>query len=132
MWQDQFKHRNSERQKQADLLLSKWHQSTAARSKDMLTRPVDFRGFPLISVDSCGLEGVSRVAARYPDILESWQDRSKLTRAMANAISTGNWNIKRFRIDRAGVSQARWRLVKGPSLPPRCSRGSPTCPAWAP
>ena len=45
-------------------------------------------------------------AVRYPDILDSWQDRSKLTRAMANAISTGNWNIKRFRIDRAGVSQA--------------------------
>lgn len=43
MWQDQFKHMNSELQKQADLLLSKWHQSTAARSKDMLTRPVDFR-----------------------------------------------------------------------------------------
>ena len=50
---------------------------------------------------------VSWNSLRYPDILESWQDRSKLTRAMANAISTGNWNIKRFRIDRAGVSQAR-------------------------
>ena len=50
--------------------------------------------------------------ARYPDILESWQDRSKLTRAMANAISTGNWNIKRFRIDRAGVSQVGPKVIR--------------------
>jgi len=83
LFEDQFKFMNSELQKQADLLLSKWHQSAAARTKDMIS---------------------------YPDILESWQDRSKLTRAMANAISTGNWNIKRFRIDRAGVSQVLSRF----------------------
>eukprot|EP00437_Effrenium_voratum_P024501 CAMPEP_0181418476 /NCGR_PEP_ID=MMETSP1110-20121109/11580_1 /TAXON_ID=174948 /ORGANISM="Symbiodinium sp., Strain CCMP421" /LENGTH=1160 /DNA_ID=CAMNT_0023541467 /DNA_START=61 /DNA_END=3540 /DNA_ORIENTATION=+ len=83
LFEDQFKSMNSELQKQADLLLSKWHQSSAARAKDM---------------------------SSYPDILESWQDRSRLTRAMANAISTGNWNIKRFRIDRAGVSQVLSRF----------------------
>ncbi|CAE7215078.1 rpc2 [Symbiodinium natans] len=83
LFEDQFKFMNMELQKQADLLLSKWHQSSAARVKDM---------------------------SSYPDILESWQDRSKLTRAMANAISTGNWNIKRFRIDRAGVSQVLSRF----------------------
>ncbi|OLP89723.1 DNA-directed RNA polymerase III subunit RPC2 [Symbiodinium microadriaticum] len=83
LFEDQFKFMNMELQKQADLLLSKWHQSSAARVKDM---------------------------SSYPDILDSWQDRSKLTRAMANAISTGNWNIKRFRIDRAGVSQVLSRF----------------------
>lgn len=35
--QDQFKFMNSELQKQADLLLSKWHQSAAARTKDMIS-----------------------------------------------------------------------------------------------
>ena len=101
--QDQFKFMNMELQKQADLLLSKWHQSSAARVKDM-SSPL-----PQHALYSKALKAgitMASSAARYPDILDSWQDRSKLTRAMANAISTGNWNIKRFRIDRAGVSQA--------------------------
>ena len=110
--QDQFKHMNSELQKQADLLLSKWHQSAAARTKDMLSRlgilnyrPRRILGDSLIA-NLSPFELNLNTVPRYPDIRESWQDRSRLTRAMANAISTGNWNIKRFRIDRAGVSQA--------------------------
>lgn len=82
LFEDQFKFMNAELQKQADLALSKWHQQTAARQS----------------------------SAAYPDALELWQDRSKLTKAMTNAISTGNWNIKRFRIDRAGVSQVLSRF----------------------
>jgi hypothetical protein len=135
--------------------LSKWHQSAAARSKDMMSSLSAW--FPGVYNICCGLSAKTyrillnqsvrqaslfilahvthdsccifvwsstwvaswpfpftiwrlwvqqALLLRYPDILESWQDRSKLTRAMANAISTGNWNIKRFRIDRAGVSQA--------------------------
>lgn len=83
LFEDQFKSMNTELQKSADLLLSKWHQRGTHRQDDMST---------------------------YPDILDSWHDRSKLTKAMVNAISTGNWNIKRFRIDRAGVSQVLSRF----------------------
>jgi len=83
LFEDQFKSMNAELQKQADLLLSKWHQRGSHRQDDM---------------------------SGFPDILDSWQDRSKLTRAMTHSISTGNWNIKRFRIDRAGVSQVLSRF----------------------
>merc|ERR1719315_737090 len=74
---------NTELQKQADIHLSKWHQSGLARRAD---------------------------ASTYPDILELWTDRSRLTKAMANSISTGNWNIKRYRIDKSGVSQVLSRF----------------------
>ena len=169
LFEDQFKFMNSELQKQADLLLSKWHQSAAARSKDMMSslsawfpgvlqhllrsfcknlqdptgllnqsvRQASLFILAHVTHDSCcifvwsstwvaswpfpftiwRLRVQQALLLRYPDILESWQDRSKLTRAMANAISTGNWNIKRFRIDRAGVSPPieggmRWTMIQ--------------------
>jgi len=83
LFEDQFKTMNAELKKQADISLSKWHQQSNARKADMST---------------------------YPDVLELWQDRTRLTKAMTHAISTGNWNIKRFRIDRAGVSQVLSRF----------------------
>lgn len=83
LFEDQFKNMNTELQKMADMHLSKWHQAGAARRAD---------------------------ASNYPDILELWTDRTRLTKAMINAISTGNWNIKRYRIDRSGVSQVLSRF----------------------
>jgi len=83
LFEDQFKNMNTDLQKQADIHLSKWHQSGGARRSDVST---------------------------YPDILELWTDRSRLTKAMQNSISTGNWNIKRYRIDRSGVSQVLSRF----------------------
>mmetsp|Transcript_89509 Transcript_89509/g.186995 ORF Transcript_89509/g.186995 Transcript_89509/m.186995 type:complete len:1198 (-) Transcript_89509:105-3698(-) len=83
LFEDQFKNMNTELQKQADMHLSKWLQTPAARRNDF---------------------------SSYPDILELWTDRTRLTRAMQNAISTGNWNIKRYRIDRSGVSQVLSRF----------------------
>lgn len=83
LFEDQFKTMNAELQKQADLHLGKWFQGGSARRADIST---------------------------YPDILELWTERSRLTKAIQNSISTGNWNIKRFRIERAGVSQVLSRF----------------------
>eukprot|EP00429_Kryptoperidinium_foliaceum_P095383 CAMPEP_0176186648 /NCGR_PEP_ID=MMETSP0121_2-20121125/1979_1 /TAXON_ID=160619 /ORGANISM="Kryptoperidinium foliaceum, Strain CCMP 1326" /LENGTH=1173 /DNA_ID=CAMNT_0017525141 /DNA_START=50 /DNA_END=3571 /DNA_ORIENTATION=- len=83
LFEDQFKNMNAELQKQADLHLSKWHQTGAGRRGDL---------------------------SSYPDVLELWTDRSRLTKAMNNSISSGNWNIKRYRIERAGVSQVLSRF----------------------
>merc|ERR1719217_619505 len=74
---------NSELKKLADLSLSKWHQQSQAKKADLQS---------------------------YPDVLSLWQDRSKLTKAMNHAISTGNWIIKRFKIEKAGVSQVLSRF----------------------
>eukprot|EP00931_Biecheleriopsis_adriatica_P063853 TRINITY_DN38747_c0_g1_i1.p1 TRINITY_DN38747_c0_g1~~TRINITY_DN38747_c0_g1_i1.p1 ORF type:complete len:1196 (-),score=225.56 TRINITY_DN38747_c0_g1_i1:24-3611(-) len=83
LFEDQFKNMNAELQKLADLLLGKWMQRGEHHKHDY---------------------------TKYPDILDNWVDRTRMTRAMTNAISTGNWNIKRFRIDRAGVSQVLSRF----------------------
>mmetsp|Transcript_6488 Transcript_6488/g.15811 ORF Transcript_6488/g.15811 Transcript_6488/m.15811 type:complete len:1189 (-) Transcript_6488:33-3599(-) len=84
LFEDQFKTMNSELKKQADLQLSKYHQQPASKKDEQ----------------------------SYPDLLTmgTWSSRSRLTHAMTHAISTGNWNIKRFRIDRAGVSQVLSRF----------------------
>eukprot|EP00929_Paragymnodinium_shiwhaense_P118575 TRINITY_DN90492_c0_g1_i1.p1 TRINITY_DN90492_c0_g1~~TRINITY_DN90492_c0_g1_i1.p1 ORF type:complete len:1191 (-),score=260.04 TRINITY_DN90492_c0_g1_i1:192-3764(-) len=83
LFEDQFKTMNAELKKQADLALSKWHSQSQARKADVST---------------------------YPDVMDLLGDRSRLTKAMTHAISTGNWNIKRFRIEKAGVSQVLSRF----------------------
>lgn len=83
LFEDQFKSMNAELQKQADLHLSKWFQHSSARRTN---------------------------SSGYPDVLELWTDRTRMTKAIQNAISTGNWNIKRFRIERSGVSQVLSRF----------------------
>lgn len=83
LFEDQIKSMNAELQKQADIALSKWHQQSSAKKTDSST---------------------------YPDVLDLWTDRSRLTKAMTNAISTGNWNIKRYKMERSGVSQVLSRF----------------------
>eukprot|EP00927_Polykrikos_kofoidii_P028729 TRINITY_DN25000_c0_g1_i1.p1 TRINITY_DN25000_c0_g1~~TRINITY_DN25000_c0_g1_i1.p1 ORF type:complete len:1285 (+),score=203.20 TRINITY_DN25000_c0_g1_i1:75-3929(+) len=83
LFEDQFKTMSAELKKQADIALGKWHQQSSVRKSDSST---------------------------YPDAIDLLGDRAKLTKAMTHAISTGNWNIKRFRIDRAGVSQVLSRF----------------------
>ena len=43
------------------------------------------------------------------DILKSIQ-QDLISKGLVNAISTGNWNVKRFRMERAGVTQVLSRL----------------------
>lgn len=43
------------------------------------------------------------------DILKCMQ-QDLITRGLVNSISTGNWNVKRFRMERAGVTQVLSRL----------------------
>jgi len=39
------------------------------------------------------------------DVLRCFR-QDTITNALSRAISTGNWNLKRFRMERAGVTQA--------------------------
>eukprot|EP00930_Biecheleria_cincta_P046228 TRINITY_DN31884_c0_g1_i1.p1 TRINITY_DN31884_c0_g1~~TRINITY_DN31884_c0_g1_i1.p1 ORF type:complete len:1203 (-),score=178.11 TRINITY_DN31884_c0_g1_i1:56-3379(-) len=87
LFEDQFKSMNAELKILADMLLSKWYQGQSSRKVEK-----------------------NYEWASYPDILDSWHDRTKLTKAMTHAISTGNWNIKRFRYEKAGVSQVLSRF----------------------
>jgi len=83
LFEDQFKTMNTELRKMVDYTLSKFHQQPQAKKDD----------------------------SSYPDLMQMWStSRNRLTHAFTHAISTGNWNIKRFRIDRAGVSQVLSRF----------------------
>lgn len=58
------------------------------------------------------LRAGKRDASKYPDVHEMMNDRAmRFRHAMEHSISTGHWNIKRFRIDRAGCSQVLSRLA---------------------
>ena len=50
----------------------------------------------------------SDVLARYPDLAGARSER--ITKGLINALSTGNWNLKRFKMERAGVTQVLSRL----------------------
>merc|ERR1719188_609819 len=53
-----------------------------------------------------------RDISKYPDVREMMQDRAfRFRHGMEHAISTGHWNINRYRIDRAGCSQVLSRLA---------------------
>lgn len=83
LFEDQFKTMCADIKKNAELRLNKWHQQSAARKHEYST---------------------------YPDALEFFMDKSRLSKAFTHAISTGNWNIKRFRIERSGCSQVLSRF----------------------
>lgn len=80
LFEDLFKNMNSELKKTADKLIGNYLSNTSARSHQP-----------------------------YPDILNG-ADSAKITKGLVHAISSGNWNIKRFKIDRSGVSQVLSRF----------------------
>lgn len=81
LFEDQFKTMNAELQYAMGQALNKWHQPPASR----------------------------RDPSNYPDAIQMFNS-SKITQAMQYAISTGNWNIKRFKMDKSGVSQVLSRI----------------------
>ncbi|CEM00582.1 unnamed protein product [Vitrella brassicaformis CCMP3155] len=84
LFEDLFKRFNSDIKRQADQMLSKYHQSLASSSK-------------------------ARDSIQPPDIFRS-PPTDLITRGMQHAISSGNWNIKRFKMERTGVAQVLSRL----------------------
>ncbi|KAL8274805.1 hypothetical protein Esti_001280 [Eimeria stiedai] len=83
LFEDLFKRFCSQTKKQADYALTRYHQTRAtSRQKDALQYPDCFRNLPT-------------------DII---------TRGLQTALSTGTWSIKRFRMERSGVSQILSRL----------------------
>lgn len=83
LFEDLFKRFCSQTKKQADYALTRYHQTRAtARQKETLQYPDCFRNLPT-------------------DII---------TRGLQTALSTGTWSIKRFRMERSGVSQILSRL----------------------
>ncbi|KAF4694936.1 DNA-directed RNA polymerase III subunit RPC2 [Perkinsus olseni] len=85
LFEDLFKSMNTEIKKSVDMRLTKYFQQTSSASARA--------GRSMVGPDS-----------GYPDVLRDI-DSERITRGMNRAISSGNWNIKRFRIDRSGVSQ---------------------------
>eukprot|EP01069_Polyplicarium_translucidae_P004028 Polyplicarium_translucidae@DN2474_c0_g1_i4.p1 len=85
MFEDLFKRFTGQVKKQADQAIGRYVQSknsASAKLKDSLQYPDCFRNVPT-------------------DII---------TRGMQSAMSTGNWNIKRFRMERSGVTQVLSRF----------------------
>ncbi|EPR64489.1 DNA-directed RNA polymerase III RPC2 [Toxoplasma gondii GAB2-2007-GAL-DOM2] len=87
LFEDLFKRFCTHVKKQADYALSRYHQARGGAGglgsrKDEVPYPDCFRNLPT-------------------DII---------TRGMQTALSTGNWTIKRFRMERSGVSQVLSRL----------------------
>eukprot|EP00917_Polyrhabdina_sp_WS-2016_P007527 GHVP01016885.1.p1 GENE.GHVP01016885.1~~GHVP01016885.1.p1 ORF type:complete len:1169 (+),score=208.31 GHVP01016885.1:1983-5489(+) len=84
LFEDLFKRFASATKKQADAALTSYmtSKSSSSRSKDSLQYPDCFRNIPV-------------------DII---------TRGLQSSLSTGNWNIKRFAMERSGVSQVLNRL----------------------
>merc|ERR1719201_296175 len=85
LFEDLFKSFNADIKRQADTELQNYHRSMAASSN---RRPE---------------------SQQYPDLFRQ-TPHEKISRGMQHAISSGNWNIKRFRIDRSGVSQVLSRF----------------------
>ncbi|KAF4698531.1 DNA-directed RNA polymerase III subunit RPC2, partial [Perkinsus olseni] len=90
LFEDLFKSMNTEIKKSVDMRLTKYFQQTSSASARA--------GRSMVGPDS-----------GYPDVLRDI-DSERITRGMNRAISSGNWNIKRFRIDRSGVSQVLSRF----------------------
>ena len=76
LFEDLFKSLNTELKRLMDVALQKYHQIPEGRRQH--TAPPDV--FQMVPTE-------------------------KMTRGLTFALSSGNWNIKRFRIDRSGVSQ---------------------------
>ncbi|KAF4671681.1 DNA-directed RNA polymerase III subunit RPC2 [Perkinsus chesapeaki] len=90
LFEDLFKSMNTEIKKSVDMRLTKYFQQASSASARA--------GRSVVGPDS-----------GYPDVLRDI-DSERITRGMNRAISSGNWNIKRFRIDRSGVSQVLSRF----------------------
>ena len=85
LFEDLFKNFNIEVKIQMDKQLTKYNQSKASSAAS------------------------ARRLQPYPDCFQAVPSE-RISQGMAKAISTGNWNIKRFRIDLSGVSQVLSRF----------------------
>lgn len=81
-------------------LFKNFNQDIKSKTDKVLTRYLQHRASTSAS---------SRRVEPYPDAFSAVAE-NLITHGMQRAISSGNWNIKRFRIDRTGVSQVLSRF----------------------
>ena len=81
-------------------LFKNFNQDIKSKTDKILTRYLQHKA---------GASSSSRRVEPYPDAFAAVAD-NLITHGMQRAISSGNWNIKRFRIDRTGVSQVLSRF----------------------
>lgn len=92
LFEDLFKRFCSQTKKQADYALTRYHQTRASAA----ARQTAAGSF-------------SQQNLQYPDCFRNLPT-DIITRGLQTALSTGNWCIKRFRMERSGVSQVLSRL----------------------
>ena len=81
-------------------LFKNFNQDIKSKTDKVLTRYLQHKA---------NVSATSRRVEPYPDAFAVVAD-NLITHGMQRAISSGNWNIKRFRIDRSGVSQVLSRF----------------------
>ena len=81
-------------------LFKNFNQDIKSKTDKVLTRYLQHKA---------NVSSTSRRVEPYPDAFAIVAD-NLITHGMQRAISSGNWNIKRFRIDRSGVSQVLSRF----------------------
>ncbi|CDJ61204.1 DNA-directed RNA polymerase III subunit, putative [Eimeria maxima] len=94
LFEDLFKRFCAQAKKQADYALTRYHQTRTAASSS---------------------RGGGGISMAYPDCCRNLPT-DIITRGLQTALSTGTWSIKRFRMERSGVSQILSRLSYMASL----------------
>ncbi|SCP02519.1 DNA-directed RNA polymerase III subunit RPC2, putative [Plasmodium malariae] len=111
LFEDLYKRFYFTLKKQIDQTLSKYMQSSynSKMRNNNASGYINSSGSSNINNNNNSSSYSSNLNDNYPDVFRNLP-KDIITRGMQTAISTGNWNIKRFKMEKSGVSQVLSRL----------------------